>query len=190
VEWAVWAAWTTKPNQIEVSKRPVRLCGRVFFVLPLNHSPPIIFALVLVIENEYYDQDESDLVCGFATPSPGVRSCLLEKEKSENALVMKKMILTLCVAALATSAIAADPPNSKGDKTAKSSGVKIESINTICPVSGDKVGELGKAVYVEYKGKKIGFCCKDCPKDFKKDPEKFAALAEKNQAQPGAESKK
>jgi YHS domain-containing protein len=102
---------------------------------------------------------------------------------------MKKMILTLCVA-LAISAIAADPPNSKGGKTAQSSGAKIESINTICPVSGDEVGELGKPVYVEYKGKKIGFCCKDCRKDFEKDPEKFAALAEKNQAQPGAESKK
>jgi YHS domain-containing protein len=119
-----------------------------------------------------------------------VRSCLLENEKLENVLVMKKMILTLCVAALATSAIAADPPNSKGDKTAQSSGAKIESINTICPVSGDKVGELGKPVYVVYKGKKIGFCCRDCPKDFKKDPEKFAALAEKNQAQEGAKSMK
>jgi YHS domain-containing protein len=41
-----------------------------------------------------------------------------------------------------------------------------------------------------YKGKKIGFCCRDCPKDFKKDPEKFAALAEKNQAQEGAKSMK
>src|SRR5215831_14432567 len=103
---------------------------------------------------------------------------------------MKKLILTLCVAALATSAIATDPPNSKGGKTAQSSGAKIESINTICPVSGNKVGELDKPVYVEYKGKKIGFCSKDCTKVFKKDPEKFAALAEKNQAQPGAESKK
>ncbi len=118
-----------------------------------------------------------------------MRSCLLEDEKSENVLVMK-MILALCVAALATSAIAADPPNSKGGKTAQSSGAKIESINTICPVSGDKVGELGKPVYVEYKGKKIGFCCRDCPKDFKKDPEKFAALAEQNQAQEGAKSMK
>jgi YHS domain-containing protein len=119
-----------------------------------------------------------------------VKSRLLENEKSENVLVMKKMMLTLCVAALAASAIAADPPNSKSDKTAKSSGAKIESINTICPVSGDEVGELGKPVYVEYKGKKIGFCCRDCPKDFKKDPEKFAALAEQNQAQEGAKSMK
>lgn len=119
-----------------------------------------------------------------------MRSCLLENEKSENVLVMKKMLLALCIAALATSAIAADPPNSKGGKTAQSSGAKIESINTICPVSGDEVGELGKPVYVEYKGKKIGFCCRDCPKDFKKDPEKFAALAEKNQAQEGAKSMK
>jgi hypothetical protein len=45
---------------------------------------------------------------------------------------------------------------------------------------------MGKPIYADYKGKKIGFCCKD----FKKDPAKFAALAEKNQAQPGAESKK
>jgi YHS domain-containing protein len=48
--------------------------------------------------------------------------------------------------------------------------------------SGDKVGgEMGKPVYAEYKGKKYALCCKDCVKDFKKDPEKFVALAEKNQ---------
>jgi hypothetical protein len=100
---------------------------------------------------------------------------------------MKRMILALCVAALATSVIAADPPDKKTDKTAQASGAKIEAINTICPVSGDQVGgNMGKPIYADYKGKKIGFCCKD----FKKDPAKFAALAEKNQAQPGAESKK
>lgn len=162
------------------------MCGRVFFSFtaesPTDDSPRH--------RKRGRRRGRERFGCGFATPGPCERSCLLENEKSENVLVMKKMILTLCVAALATSAIAADPPNSKGDKTAQSSGAKIESINTICPVSGDKVGELGKPVYVEYKGKKIGFCCRDCPKDFKKNPEKFAALAEKNQAQEGAKSMK
>jgi YHS domain-containing protein len=44
--------------------------------------------------------------------------------------------------------------------------------NTVCPVSGDKVGD-SKLTEV-YQGKIYHFCCDDCPKDFKKDPDKFA----------------
>ena len=44
--------------------------------------------------------------------------------------------------------------------------------NTVCPVSGDKVGD-SKLTEV-YQGKIYHFCCDDCPKDFKKNPEKFA----------------
>ena len=43
-----------------------------------------------------------------------------------------------------------------------------------CVVSGDKIGDdMGKPVTNYYKGRQIIFCCKDCVKDFKKDPDKY-----------------
>ena len=44
---------------------------------------------------------------------------------------------------------------------------------TTCPVSGDKLGEMGKPFVLEYKGQEVKLCCKDCKKDFDKDPAKF-----------------
>ena len=50
--------------------------------------------------------------------------------------------------------------------------------NKICPVSGEKVGEMGDVVQVEYNGKLYNLCCKMCKKDFMKNPEKYSAIAE------------
>jgi YHS domain-containing protein len=80
--------------------------------------------------------------------------------------MFKPMLAALMAASFATSGFAADPAT---------------ATNKVCPVSGDKVGSMGKPVYVEYQGKKIALCCKDCVADFKKDPAKYAALAEKKQ---------
>lgn len=44
---------------------------------------------------------------------------------------------------------------------------------TTCPVSGDKLGEMGKAFVFEYQGREVKLCCPDCKKDFDKDPAKF-----------------
>jgi YHS domain-containing protein len=43
---------------------------------------------------------------------------------------------------------------------------------TTCPVSGDKID---KNVFVEYKGKKVYFCCSSCKAIFDKNPEKYVA---------------
>jgi len=40
-----------------------------------------------------------------------------------------------------------------------------------CVFSGDKLGEMGKVQSEVYKGQEIKFCCKDCKKQFDKDPE-------------------
>jgi YHS domain-containing protein len=32
---------------------------------------------------------------------------------------------------------------------------------------------MGKPASIIYKGQEIQFCCPDCVKDFKKDPDKF-----------------
>ena len=44
---------------------------------------------------------------------------------------------------------------------------------TTCPVmDGNKID---KNVFVEYKGKKVYFCCAACKGEFEKDPEKYIA---------------
>ena len=45
-----------------------------------------------------------------------------------------------------------------------------------CVVSGDALGEHGKLVKVSHEGTDIYLCCKDCVKDFKKDPAKYAKM--------------
>lgn len=44
-----------------------------------------------------------------------------------------------------------------------------------CPVSGDKLGEMGDAFVFAYKGQEVKLCCKNCKKDFDKDPDKYIA---------------
>jgi len=44
---------------------------------------------------------------------------------------------------------------------------------TTCPVSGDKLGEMGKPFTFEYQGREVKLCCKDCKKDFDKEPAKY-----------------
>ena len=44
---------------------------------------------------------------------------------------------------------------------------------TTCPVSGDKLGEMGKPFTFEYKGQEVKLCCKNCKKDFDKEPDKY-----------------
>ncbi len=44
---------------------------------------------------------------------------------------------------------------------------------TTCPImDGNKIN---KNVFVEYKGKKVYFCCAACKEPFEKDPEKYIA---------------
>jgi YHS domain-containing protein len=42
---------------------------------------------------------------------------------------------------------------------------------TVCPVMAGN--PIDKNVFVEYKGKKVYFCCESCKADFGKDPEKY-----------------
>ena len=36
--------------------------------------------------------------------------------------------------------------------------------------SGEKLGEMGEPFVFVHEGREIKLCCKDCQKDFKKDP--------------------
>jgi YHS domain-containing protein len=52
-----------------------------------------------------------------------------------------------------------------GDEDSAKAGLQ-----TVCPVMGQKID---KKYYVDYKGKRVYFCCDSCPKTFEADPEKY-----------------
>ena len=49
----------------------------------------------------------------------------------------------------------------------------LTPINAHCAVERDNAVDVRTTV--QHDGKTIGFCCKDCIKDFRKDPEKYVA---------------
>jgi hypothetical protein len=51
-----------------------------------------------------------------------------------------------------------------------------------CVVSGEKLGEMGKPYVFQQDGKEVRLCCKDCLKDFQKDPAKYMKKIEEAQA--------
>jgi YHS domain-containing protein len=56
-------------------------------------------------------------------------------------------------------------------KTTTATAASVEQ--TTCPVmDGNKID---KNVFVEYKGKKVYFCCTQCKAAFEKEPEKYLA---------------
>ena len=72
-------------------------------------------------------------------------------------------------ALLALAAMTATAADKKDDKKP----APIPDKMTTCPVSGDKLGEMGKPYVFEYKGREVKLCCPDCKKDFEKDPAKY-----------------
>jgi YHS domain-containing protein len=54
-------------------------------------------------------------------------------------------------------------------------GVKPDLLTT-CPVSGEKLGEMGDAYVFTYQGQEVKLCCKSCKKKFDKDPEKYLKI--------------
>lgn len=59
-------------------------------------------------------------------------------------------------------------------------GIVLENVQTTCPVSGEKLEK--KDTYVDYKGRRIYFCCPKCLPEFKKDPAKYLAKMSGDQA--------
>jgi YHS domain-containing protein len=71
----------------------------------------------------------------------------------------------------------------KGDAAKKDDAKKGEKkeaeLNAKCPVTGD---DVDKELTETHKGRKIAFCCNDCVKDFKKDPDKFVKKLDEEKA--------
>jgi len=79
--------------------------------------------------------------------------------------------IILTTAAFYSASFAADSKAEKepAKKTAK---VKPYSLKT-CVVSDEKLGEMGEPFVFTYQGREIKTCCKDCRKDFDKNPTKY-----------------
>jgi YHS domain-containing protein len=54
--------------------------------------------------------------------------------------------------------------------TQPSTVASAEPVNKLCPVSGKPI-DVTK--FVEFEGKRVAFCCDNCPKTFQADPAKF-----------------
>ena len=69
-----------------------------------------------------------------------------------------------------------DHSSHEGHDHAAAAPAKVEAAlaaeQTACPIMG---GAVNKAVFVEYQGKKVYFCCKGCDHTFQQNPEKYLA---------------
>ncbi len=99
-------------------------------------------------------------------------------------------VIAVVLLGVAQCAGAAENPGMKGARASMAkrmtaqvpSGMEVG--NTVCPVSGEKVGgKMGPPVKMEYKGKVYNLCCPGCVATFKQDPEKYAAIAQAQAAQ-------
>jgi len=59
----------------------------------------------------------------------------------------------------------------KAEETVAQAAAQVEQ--TTCPVMDGN--PIDKNVFVEYKGKKVYFCCPECKAKFEADPEKYIA---------------
>ena len=77
-----------------------------------------------------------------------------------------KLIRAFCLAASVILAACGDKPKGAGDPNYPL---------TVCVVSGEKLGSMGAPYVHKHDGREVQFCCKNCLKDFEKEPEKHLA---------------
>lgn len=73
--------------------------------------------------------------------------------------------------ALGAAVLAAKDQPATRATTHPSTQPTAKAINKFCPVDSDN--EVDPKVTIVYQGKVIGFCCRDCIKDFQKDPQQY-----------------
>ena len=90
----------------------------------------------------------------------------------------KPLIISAVLALLAATPLAgrAADTDSKDAKDAK--GYPL----TTCVVSGEKLGEMGKPYTFTHDGREVQLCCKNCLKDFNKEPAKYIKKIEEAEA--------
>ncbi len=89
------------------------------------------------------------------------------------------LVLALGLMTIPALGYTAEAPAVVADPVAAAAAeVPIEVGNKICPVSGEKIGGMGEVVKHEHNGKIYNMCCSMCAKDFNKDPDKYAKIAD------------
>ena len=68
----------------------------------------------------------------------------------------------------------------KADKADKSATPKPYTLKT-CPVSDEKLGDMGDPYVFTHDGREVKLCCKGCLKDFEKNPSKFVKKIDKEE---------
>jgi YHS domain-containing protein len=85
-----------------------------------------------------------------------------------NLKLIAGIVLTAAFMAVSQAGRAADT-NSVSSATAKPK----PDLLTTCPVSGGKLGEMGKPLVFVYQGQEVKLCCGGCKSAFDKDPAKY-----------------
>jgi YHS domain-containing protein len=96
-----------------------------------------------------------------------------------------KMIKNISVIALTAAVLAGPFTTFAADKKSDVKPYKLDR----CMVSGDKLDEMGKPFVFEYKGQEIKLCCKNCKKDFDKDPAKYIKKMHEEETKSAANKK-
>lgn len=82
--------------------------------------------------------------------------------------MMKHLMMSAVLALGVVAGVAiGDDHEKKGPATTQSG----EMMNKFCAVMTEH--KVDPDVFVMYKAKKVGFCCKDCIEEFNADPEKY-----------------
>jgi YHS domain-containing protein len=97
---------------------------------------------------------------------------------------LKPLIISVLLAAFAAAPLAsrAADADAKTGKDAKPYPLKT------CVVSGETLGEMGKPYVFTHEGREVQLCCKNCLKDFNKEPAKY--LKKLDDAEADAKGKK
>jgi hypothetical protein len=82
--------------------------------------------------------------------------------------ILKNLTAGLLTVAVLCGPLAALAGDQKADAKAKPYPLKT------CLVSDEKLGGMGEPFAFVHEGQEIKLCCKDCQKEFKKNPAKFA----------------
>ncbi len=85
---------------------------------------------------------------------------------------MKSTFFAAAFALLLGAAVVVAAEKPAGDKPATKPASTQPAINKFCAVEGGDHA-VDKDVFVMYKGKKVGFCCEDCIKEFNADPDTY-----------------
>jgi YHS domain-containing protein len=94
----------------------------------------------------------------------------MKKLKFVAGILLATAVISILAAAHADGTNAVNSTNSSNATQPK------PDLLTTCPVSGDKLGDMGKPYVFVYQGQEVKLCCPDCKADFDKNPDKYMKM--------------